>query len=57
MDNHRKIISLHGPLPRKAWEAFFPKKAFHGVQTFLGQKIYGDVILNGRTNDQIMPRW
>ena len=24
---------------------------------FFGQRIYGEVILNGRTNDQIIPRW
>ena len=29
----------------------------HGGQTFFGQIIYGEVILNGRANDQIIPRW
>ena len=36
---------------------FFPKKASHeGTKTFLCKKKYGEVVLNWRTNYQIMPR-
>ena len=45
-------------LLRNVLEGFFQKKFFVAmVQTFLGQKIYGNVIQNGRTNDQIILRW
>ena len=44
-------------LPSKVWEIFFQRKASHeGTKTF-GQKKYGEVLLNWRTNDQIMPRF
>ena len=33
---------------------FFSKSAFLGRQTFSGKKFYGEVALNGRTNDQII---
>ena len=42
--------------------AFFQKKAFHGgggeggEGDFFGLKIYKEVILNRRTNDQIISR-
>ena len=32
-------------------------KSFHGRTNISGQKIYGEVILNVRTDDQIIPRW
>ena len=35
--------------------AFFPKKASHEVtKAFLGKTKYEEVVLNSRTNDQIM---
>ena len=38
--------------------SIFPKKTSHeGTKTFLGKKNYGEVVLNWRTNDQIMPRF
>ena len=36
---------------------FFQKKAHEGTKTFWGQKNYGEVVLNWRTNDPIMPRF
>ena len=37
---------------------FFPKKSFSlEDKSFFGQKNYGEVVLNRRTNDQIMPRF
>ena len=37
---------------------FFQKKASHeGTKTFLGKNFFGEVVLNWRTNDQIMPRF
>ena len=42
----------------KVWEDFFQKQISDmGTKTFLGQKYYGEVVLNWRTNDQIMPRF
>ena len=36
----------------------FPKKASHEVtKTILCKKKYGEVVLNWRTNDQVMPRF
>ena len=35
----------------------FPKKGAHEGANFFGQKKYGAVVLNWRTNDQIMPRF
>ena len=36
----------------------FPKKSFSwGDKNLFGQKNYGEVVLNWRTNDQIMPRF
>ena len=32
----------------------FSKTAFHEWTIFFGEKIYGEVLLNRRTNDQIM---
>ena len=44
--------------PTKVWEDFFQKKASHeGTRTFLGKKNYGEVVLNRRTIDKIMPRF
>ena len=58
MNNHYKITGVRGALPTKVREGFLPKTAFHGwgINLF-GQKIYGEVVLNGRTNDQFMVRW
>ena len=56
MSNNHKIIGLYGALSSSVCGNSFPKNAFHGETNFFGQ-IYGEVILNGRTNDQIMPRW
>ena len=37
---------------------FFPKKAFHeGTKAFLCKKKYVEVVLNWRTNYQIIPRF
>ena len=35
---------------------FFSKKSFSWGTNFYEQKHYGDIVLNGRTNDQMMPR-
>ena len=35
----------------------FPKKASYEETNFFGKKNYGEVLLNWRTNDQIMPRF
>ena len=50
-----KKITVHGAVP-KVW-GIFSKKAFHDGTNFFGQKIYRDVVLTRRTNDQIMPRF
>ena len=58
---HHKIISLHSAQPppppsNLKYREFFPnKKVFHARTNFFEQ-IYGEVILNGKTNDQII-RW
>ena len=54
-NQHKIIISIHG-FPLKKCFFFFSKSAFLGRQTFSGKKFYGEVALNGRTNDQIIPR-
>ena len=48
MSSRQKIINVHGA---------FPKKAFQERKNVFGQNIYGEVILIGRTNDQIISRW
>ena len=55
MNNHHKIISLHGT-PSLKYGGILYKKIFSWGRNFFGQKFY-EVILNGWTNDQIMPRW
>ena len=57
MNNRLKIISVIGiPLQSMRW--FFQKKAFHErTKFFWGQKNYGEVVLNRRANDPIMPRF
>ena len=35
----------------------FPKSFSLGNKNLFGQKNYGEVVLNWRTNDQIMPRF
>ena len=59
MNNRLKIISVLGA-PLESMGRFFQKIYiyFHGrTKTFLGNKNYGKVFLNRRTNDQIMPRF
>ena len=57
MNNRLKIISVIG-IPLQSMEWFFQKKAFHErTKTFLGKKNYGEVVLNRRTNDPIIPRF
>ena len=51
MNNCLKIISVHCALPL-SMGGFFPKKSFSR-----GDKNHGDVVLNRKTNDQIMPRF
>ena len=53
--NHKQssIISLHGVPPKLRGN--FPKKDFDIEQKFFG-KTFREVILNGRTHDQIMSR-
>ena len=44
------------PTPKASIGGFFRKKSFSWGKNFLwGVKIYGEVILNGWINDQIMP--
>ena len=51
-------MSVHSAPPNVCMRGFFPKKAFHGGGANLfGQKIYGKVVLDRRTSDQIMPTW
>ena len=63
MNNHHKILSLYGA-PLRKYESFFSKKSFSwweggrwGKGDFFGLKTYKEVILNRRTNDQIISRW
>ena len=57
MNNRLKIISVLG-VPLLSMGAFFRKKASHErAKAFLGKKNYGEVVLNRRTNDRIMPRF
>ena len=56
MNNPHKIISLHGASPLK-YGGIFPQKSFSWGTKVFRQKIYGEFIVNGRTNDQIMPGW
>ena len=59
MNNHPKIISLRGApflLKYGGRGREGSKKGSSEGPNFFGQKVYGEVILNGRTNDQIMPR-
>ena len=45
-------------LPSKVWEDFFQKKSISlRDKIFFGKKTYGEVVLNRRSNDQIMPRF
>ena len=44
MNNYHKLISLHSgtnPLKKGGGGGGFPKKAFHGGQTFLGKIFMG----------------
>ena len=36
---------------------FYQKKAFHEGPNVFWEKIYGEVVLNRRANDQIMPKF
>ena len=42
--------------PPKVWKDFFQKN-FSWRKNIFGQKAYGEVILYGKNNDQIMPKW
>ena len=55
MNNRLKIVFM--VLPSKLWEDFLQKKLLMREQKLLGQKNYGEVVLNRRTNDQIMARF
>ena len=57
MNNRLKIISVLGA-PLKVWEHLFQRKSFSWEEkNFFGKKNYGKVVLNRRTNDQIMSRF
>ena len=57
MGNHLKIISAHGASLLKYGKIFSKKKLFmRGLKHFWGKKLW-EIILNSRTNDQIMPRF
>ena len=57
MYNRLKIISVLGAL-LYSMGGIFPKQSFWWEEkTFFGQKNYGEVVLNRRTNEQIMPRF
>ena len=63
MNNHHKILSLYGASSLK-YESFFSKKSFSwweggrwGKGDFFELKTYKEIILNRRTNDQIVSRW
>ena len=47
MNNRHRIMSVHSALPPKVWGDFFPKKAFHGGQTFLNKNILGRLFWMG----------
>ena len=56
MNNRLKIINVYMVLPSIG--GFFPKKSFSWRnKNIFGQKNYGEVVLNWRTNDQVMPRF
>ena len=57
MNNRLKITSVHGAPPLKYGRIFSKKSFSWGEKNFFGQKNYGEVVLNWRTNDQIMPRF
>ena len=60
INNHYEIIiSPHGVLPKVREDIFQKKKKKRfswRINVFFG-KTYGEVILNGRPNDQIVSRW
>ena len=51
-------MSVHSA-PPNVGGVFFQKKLFRGGggANLFGQKIYGKVVLDRRTSDQIMPTW
>ena len=57
MINRLTIISAHGA-PLKSMGGYFPKeKLMRKDKNFFRQKQYGEVVLNRRTNDQIIQRF
>ena len=56
MNNNHEIISLHDTLPLE-YKGIISKISFSLRKKYFGQKIYGEIILNGKTNDQILLRW
>ena len=57
MNNCLKVISAHGA-PLYGMGGFFRKRSFSwGYKSFFGKRNYGEIFLNWRTNDQIMPRF
>ena len=56
MNNYHKIINLQSA-PPQSMGGNFTKESFSWWTNCFGLKKYGEVILNGRTNYQIMSRW
>ena len=56
MNNHFKIISVATWCSPLKYGRIFSSFSW-GDKNFFGQKNYGEVVLNWRTNDQIMPRF
>ena len=56
MNNRLNLIMV---LLSKVWENFFPKKSFswEDRKLFWAKKLGEVIVLNRRTNDQIMPRF
>ena len=54
----KKKKKKNGGIAELLIPTFFQKKSFSwGDKKFFGQKNYGEVVLNWRANDQIMPRF
>ena len=56
MNNRHKKIIVHCASPKNMKDSF-SKKGFHERTIFFGKKIYGQVVLSRKTNDQIMLRF
>ena len=58
MNNGKAFSSLNGGIVELLIPTFFQKKSsLEGTKTFLGKKKYGEIVLNWKTTDQIMPRF